>query len=935
MSSPLKVLLVGDNPNIILYAFRFNLAKNIQLYHVSANSTPDSVFDVETVNYGKDQISFANNFKSIPELQNAANATDDTPLFFDIIICSAVSLQEISSLASQLNPMINLNTKIILESSGFVQIEPFFKLSLDLPQVNVFSIITDIDFRQTDTYTYRQFQNSNSSSNNIYLGCSMTDKNNNLNSSITPSSPVFPVLDTFARLFQKLFPNDNIDILDNDSYKFLSKQWSMAIPTICYDSLLILLDNIEPLKLLDEILAKPLISGLTNELYSIISKMNITLDHDSNNENNMTNTWSSIYVNDQNRVPRLVYHFLNKTASLNLDLLLLQPILLADDHGIKTPYLEFLYSIMCQYEKFNKGTSKLFERFGSKSITNGDTETITENDNTELINRLENDNQNLVNERDQLKLMIDSNEINVNQLQLKIDTLNQQLSSTQNELAQQARNHENAINQLKTETTATTNNNNSNPAQGLKDIGAFGINYNSDNKTTPGSQSSNSTPRNIFSTLQEPTPPPEVAANTAAATKDNFYSNPENNTSTISATSTMLKEREIELRKKELELRERELEFQRKAVQQQQQILHTRQSRIGFNTSPNGNPNFQNSASPPPGNNNNFNQMPNGMNNGPNMNGQIPNGMGNGPNMNGQMNGMGNGPKMNGQMNGMNNGQMNGMNNGQMNGMNNGPNGMNNGPNGMNPKFQRASRKNRASNMPKFGGASSMNNQSLNMNMNNGNRLNSLSGGIPGQQRFGNNRPGQQGAGDMQNQQGRMGGPQGMRPVTMGGIGMGPRTMSTNSVPNASTDPSTPVRENQPPQINVSGLDNGAQLGNLNNNGQNNVNGLNSMNSQTNMNGANGMNAANGMIGQINMNGPNANGINNAQNGQANQAQNMNGQKPPIQFGGNATNPAGPTGSNAQNDNAQNDANKEEKKDEKDDKKKKKNRFRLFGKKKD
>ncbi|CCH57833.1 hypothetical protein TBLA_0A00330 [Henningerozyma blattae CBS 6284] len=771
MSSPLKVLLLGDNPNIILYASRFYLAKNIELYHISSH-VPHTIFNVETINYGPDKIQFQNNFQSINDL---AKAYSNTSLFFDIIICSATSLQEISSLASQLNPMINLNTKIILESTGFVQIEPFFKLSLDLPQVNIFSMITDIDFRQVDANTFKQFPSNNSSlSNHIYLGCSSTDDK-------PTNSATFPVLDTFSRLFQKLFPHDEIDILENSTSKFLSKQWSLAIPRISYDTLLILLDGIEPLKLLDEILAKPLISGLTNELYGITRKMNITLDSKLSSEESLTSSWKSQFTGSKAiKLPQLAYHFFNNTAPLNLDLLLLQPILLADDHGVKTPYLEFLYSIMCQYEKYNKGTSKLFQRVRSQN--NNSIE-------IEKLNQLKTENLNIMKEREHLKSIINSNENNVNQLKLKIDTLNQQLITAKQDLNQQSKNHEVTMKKLQELKQANPNMQTNSASQleaprtiqsqkqmtispsmqELEDIAVYGVNF-GESPQKPSIPATNDSSPQALSTensanttgLQEPTPPPDASG---------IYSNSSSNGS-----DRALREREIELRKKELELKERELDLQRRAVQQQQfqnnngsmnsasmqqihgsdnripsmgqqqqqqqqQQMNGRVTRAQFNaSSPNlSTTKFQNNSSPTlsAGFNNGFNQM------------------------------------------------------------------ANTGANGQfNNKFQRTSRKNRNSNMAKIGNASNLNAQNMSFNnnipsagnmMGNGNRLNSLSSNMPPQQaqqqRYRNSQPpGLQGPSRMSmagiGSQGMPNGPQPVRPNTIG-MGINQRNGSSGSVQNS------------------------------------------------------------------------------------------------------------------------------------------------------
>ena len=124
-SSSLRVLAIGNNPNILFYTSRFQLAKNIDLYHV--NDSKSCQFEIETEYYGKDRFELENHFTSIEHLTEALSSKSSEAVF-DIIIMSAPSLQELSSLASKLTSIIYSNTKIFLESSGFIQLEPFVKL---------------------------------------------------------------------------------------------------------------------------------------------------------------------------------------------------------------------------------------------------------------------------------------------------------------------------------------------------------------------------------------------------------------------------------------------------------------------------------------------------------------------------------------------------------------------------------------------------------------------------------------------------------------------------------------------------------------------------------------------------------------------------------------------------------------------------------------
>ena len=73
------------------------------------------------------------------------------------------------------------------------------------------------------------------------------------------------------------------------------------------------------------------------------------------NEKNLLNYWESVFPQtkqNENYInsPNFFYNF-HKQYDLELDLLLLQPILLSDDSGVRTPYLENIYSTMSQFQK--------------------------------------------------------------------------------------------------------------------------------------------------------------------------------------------------------------------------------------------------------------------------------------------------------------------------------------------------------------------------------------------------------------------------------------------------------------------------------------------------------------------------------------------------------------------------------------------------------
>ncbi|AGO13634.1 AaceriAGL244Cp [[Ashbya] aceris (nom. inval.)] len=371
--SQLKVLTVGENPNVLLYTWRLQEAKAVELWHVSGHRV-GAKFGISTQLYGEASFSVRRHYETLEALKQSIGQG-----VFDMVLLSASSLQEMSSLAYQLNTLVDATTKIFVESSGFVLLEPFVKMSIDFAELQVLSIITDYDIRQTGETTFEQFNAREQQT--IYIGKSGVRGKN------TPSrysKDVASLLETFQSFFRKLFSRDAVDICNCSYVEFLSQQWRLAIPQICFDPLLILMEELRPQQLQEHILAKPLISGFVTEIITVSRSMGAKLLYPFDSENDLFNHW--VTINNQD-LPKMVYHFMQRTSSLDIDMLLLQPILLADDHGIKTPYLEFLYSMMCQFQKINNGQSRWFSRVNAASELQHSLQNVTaERDalNTEL-----------------------------------------------------------------------------------------------------------------------------------------------------------------------------------------------------------------------------------------------------------------------------------------------------------------------------------------------------------------------------------------------------------------------------------------------------------------------------------------------------------------------------------------------------------------------
>ncbi|QLL34781.1 hypothetical protein HG536_0H01560 [Torulaspora globosa] len=603
-SSMLRVLIVGNNPNLVLYASRFQLAKSVELFHVS--STKSNIFSIETVAYGKEEFKLDNHFTSVSNLIEALKQSGDSAsLIFDMIILSASSLQEVSSSASQINPLININTKLFLESSGFVQLEPFVKMSLDLPQLNIFSIATDYDIRQVGDNLYQQFGGPRNGGSAIFLGESsvigqqqqqqQNSKNSpaNSSSSLSQTATKYPknvvtLLETFQRLFKKLLPQDTIGLCNYSAAEFVSQQWALAVPKICFDPLLILFEETKPKELHQHILAKPLISGLVTEVITVMKSMGAKLNGNMENESSLLSHWQRMYPKPD-EMPSLVYHYIRRTASLNIDMLLLQPILLADDYGIKTPYLEFLYSAMCQYQKLNEGKSKWFARVENQQDLKSQLVRRTEEKN--LFESKAASYESALQEKDALIQQLQSSE---QSFKSQVSALQNQIGALRKEMIGLTKKHEMELQQLREEqriAMANTPHANSNTSaakeqqetaardhygptgtpnlKDIEDVALFGINYGDTPRKDEARQH-----------LQQPTPPPTSGSMHSSGSHSGSGSG------SGSEVDKSLKERELEIRKKELDLQERELELQRRAVQQQHQRFSKSQKQNNNPTSP-------------------------------------------------------------------------------------------------------------------------------------------------------------------------------------------------------------------------------------------------------------------------------------------------------------------------------------------------------------
>ena len=114
--------------------------------------------------------------------------------------------------------------------------------------------------------------------------------------------------------------------------EFMTYQWKLALPRIVFSPLSIIFETEFPQGLAAQILCKPLITGIINECFKIIKKMDCKLVKGFENEQNLMKNWSRCYPSvpdnaDLIQSPSLFYKFYHR-LDMELDLLLLHPILL-------------------------------------------------------------------------------------------------------------------------------------------------------------------------------------------------------------------------------------------------------------------------------------------------------------------------------------------------------------------------------------------------------------------------------------------------------------------------------------------------------------------------------------------------------------------------------------------------------------------------------
>lgn len=352
----LQLLTVGHNPNLLFYAWRLQQTRSCSVTVVDDSINPTAPITWKSKPFGEDVFTPNRLVPSVSHLDRLAK--------FDFIILSVSNLQMFQDVCALLGPHVKPDTLVVTESTGYVNLEPFVALGFPkYKDMTVCSIMNESDIKRHPDLSENVFYHRLLSSDlRIYIGSSSVPKN----MTAARDSQSFSAFYSIWQAAQEASKGVISLLKSTNPKEFTTYQWKHALPRIVLNPLSVLFEESLPQDLSRQILAKPLITGLVNEVFKIIKKMECKLVKGFENEANLVKNWlsyfplttdddSPAYVNANS----LIYNFYHQ-QDIEVDLLLLQPILLGDDHAVKTPYLENVYSIMCQLMRINSPQGSVF-----------------------------------------------------------------------------------------------------------------------------------------------------------------------------------------------------------------------------------------------------------------------------------------------------------------------------------------------------------------------------------------------------------------------------------------------------------------------------------------------------------------------------------------------------------------------------------------------
>lgn len=315
----------------------------------------------------------------------------------DVLLISPSSLKHLSSVYQATQTLVTPNHTIILIESTY-NIGLHTLIEAQFPNNPVCSISTQTKVRLLPGIT-----NPNNYHNNDPLPLLLHSGHASKTWLSMPNTTAS--MSAFSGLIHSL---QNAGIEASASSTFDQLQWNQVIPILAFQPLSIMLEACTPAALLANVLSKPLYTGIISELMAIAAKhTSFPYDEDYLREiisefklsatpgsgfaagtanagltpSPTASTVSSTTSNnaDQNPfsptyldAPVLFYEYFHGLP-IAVDLLLLQPILMASDFGIKTPYLETIFAYLTQMMGLNsdKSESIFIQRKGSVPTKKG------------------------------------------------------------------------------------------------------------------------------------------------------------------------------------------------------------------------------------------------------------------------------------------------------------------------------------------------------------------------------------------------------------------------------------------------------------------------------------------------------------------------------------------------------------------------------------
>lgn len=387
-----NLLSIGCSPSAAFYSWRLQQQSDISTSIAWALENDHSSFPVKSSKFTPPSSSPHPSQTSlfIPDnIYNPASLNSISNVACDYILFSPTSLKNASSFHKSIassSLVIPNSTIILVDSTSYVGLHSL--ISERFPENPVCAISTQAKLRLAPP----------SGPDALFL----------LHSGESTKTTISPLPQRFAYLQEKLnslvlsLQEAGVDAIVNESYNKL--QWLDVIPILAFQPLSIILEAPTPQSLINNVLSKPLFSGMVAELMALAkqhSDCKFSSDYlslatsefmesfsgtggSAANGNSSSfaisysppsssSSSSSLTFSNANPLysdaPTLFYNYYH-SLPIYADLLLLQPILLADEYGIRTPYLESTFAFLSQLVNYNNPSISHSSIFLERKLSN-------------------------------------------------------------------------------------------------------------------------------------------------------------------------------------------------------------------------------------------------------------------------------------------------------------------------------------------------------------------------------------------------------------------------------------------------------------------------------------------------------------------------------------------------------------------------------------